>query len=98
MGYIQSYVTNDGLEVSEGNIGCVRLEPDKKEDLFSKSLEAGHRVIERTDGRVLVESAASGKKRILIYSIADGACTHYISAPTLELALEFEKFLKKSAQ
>jgi hypothetical protein len=91
MGYVQGYETDDGIKVSEGNIGCSAV---GKENPFREAKRKPNRVITQTGERAVVEINEDGKRSFEIYEISEGDCTHFISAPTLELALEFEEFLK----
>ncbi len=78
-GYVQGYITNDGVELTEGNSGCEKL---RKKD---------RRIIQRDDERVISKIENEDKTRYQIYQFKDGHC---INAPTIELALEFEKWQK----
>lgn len=92
MGYVQGYETDDGERVSEGSIGCFAA-PGKKNS-FRVAKRKPNRVLTETSERAVVEINEDGKTSFVIYEISEGDCTNFISAPTLELALEFEEFLK----
>lgn len=92
MGYIENYTTNDGINVSEGNIGCSDVPGEKNR--FMDAQRKPNRVLWRTTERAVLEINEDGKRYFEIYEISDSACTHYVTAPTLDLALEFEAFLE----
>lgn len=92
-GYSQSYITNDGYRLSEG-----AWETSKKE--FKKQISKAKRIIKIVENsmnkngekglRVLTENITDdGEKYFSILWYGNGAM-NYISAPSLELALEFE--------
>lgn len=92
MGYVQGYTTSDGIEVTEGTIGCVAA--TGKDNRFWEAKRRPDRLISQTSERAVAEINEDGKRSFEIYKVTNGTCTHFIGAPTLELALEFEEYLK----
>lgn len=93
-GYVQGYVTDDGIEVREGSIGCIQLPSIGNTGFSDGNSRVPVRGISQTAERAVLEFNEDGRQTFEIEELSDGACTHFVSAPTLELALEFEEFLK----
>lgn len=92
-GYSQSYVTNEGDFMSEG----VEKFSKKQFNEYLKEIEIIDRVknAKNRDGELGLRIVTKGhnKKGLLYFEIIwyGAGWLHYIEAPTLELALEFEK-------
>jgi hypothetical protein len=104
-GYFQRYETDDGQQLGEGNSGFETRKKARSE--FKKWIAKAVRVIERVpnyknrrgefgERAVLVNPAddRSPKETVSILFYDGGQFIAFIDAPSLELALEFEKFLK----
>ena len=78
MGYVQSYVTEDGIQLSEGNMDC--LSPSANDP----------RIVHRDDARIISKLHENGRVYYEIYHPEKGRC---ITSPTLELGLQLESFL-----
>ena len=101
-GYAQGYITNDGMELTEGN-NCEKSE-GIDERIIQKNNERVISEIERKDkisGQIYQigigqkRDPSNGernyKKSYKIYQIRTGHC---IESPSIELGLELENFLK----
>lgn len=80
MGYIQGYVTNDDIALTEGTLGCD--EPKKKDK----------RVIQKDEKRIISKIEKNNLISYEIYQVEKGLC---INSPTIELGIELEIFLEK---
>jgi hypothetical protein len=104
-GYTQGYETDDGQQLSEGITGNV----SRKKALtdFKKRIASSARVVERISGYknhrgelgervVLVNSPddRNAEETISILWYGGGQFIAFVNAPSLDLALEFERFLK----
>ena len=79
LGYIQGYRTNDGIELTEGNLGCKK--PKRRDK----------RIIQSNTERIISKIETNENTRYEIYQLKNSHC---INAPNLELGLELEEWLK----
>lgn len=79
-GHVQGYVSDDGIELCEGNLGC------------RKSEKNNERVIQKDSKRIISEIKLNNETRYKIYQPKTGGC---IDSPSIELGLELENFLMK---
>lgn len=91
-GYVQGYVTDTEQAVTEGNNRCNLEDNGATETEFNDAIRRATRIVERKEGRVVLEFRDAEEKYIEILRYNGGACISFIRAPTLELALEFEKW------
>ena len=77
-GYVQGYETKDGIELTEGHLGC-----EKK---FK-----GKSFVKKDKVRVISKIKTKENTYFEIHDLNDGLC---INAPSIELGLELEEFLK----
>ncbi|HLM00068.1 MAG TPA: hypothetical protein VK400_03370, partial [Pyrinomonadaceae bacterium] len=81
LGYVQGYFTNDGRELWEGGLAC------------QKPKERDKRIIQKNKERVISKIEKENETYYEIYQIESGKC---ITAPTIELGLELENYLKNN--
>lgn len=80
VGYFQGYMTNDGAELTEGNL----CEKPKARD---------KRIIQKDKERIVSKIEYENETYYKIYQIESGKC---ITAPTVELGIELENYLKNN--
>lgn len=91
-GYTQGYETDDGVKLSEGSECPWEYEENASKD-FEAKIERAKTIIERKGERIILEFEEDGKHYFEILRYSDGdRCIKFIHAPSLELALEFEKW------
>lgn len=100
-GYVQSYELPDGQTMMEGTIGYPSKRRTKEE--YKEWLAKATRIIERVPESknrfgiigerivALVPTDATGKEWATVFWYDGGSYFSYIEAPSVELALEFEK-------
>ncbi|MDQ3061732.1 MAG: hypothetical protein M3R14_02565 [Acidobacteriota bacterium] len=81
MGYVQGYITNDGIELTEGNLSC------------EKPRKRGKQIIKSDSERIISKIEIEDKTYYEIYQLKNKHC---INSPTIELGLELENYLKIS--
>lgn len=81
MGYLQGYLSNDGIELTEGGLGCVK--PKKRDK----------RVVQIDNERIISKIESDNKTYYEIYQLENGHC---INSPSIEIGIELEKFLKNN--
>jgi hypothetical protein len=102
-GYSELYETDDGQNLSEGSIGYATA--GKARATFNKRKKQAVRVLEISSAdetqrvtsqrMVLIERAdKSAPETVSILSYDGGQFIFFINGPSLDLVLEFEKYLK----
>lgn len=99
-GYVQGYELTDGTKMGEGN-DCHRSFMEASKAMTSR-LQKSDKILDRT--APLEQKGRPKSDRVVAWFPADeyrnksvmimwvhGTCIHWIAAPDLELALEFEK-------
>lgn len=80
-GYVQGFFSNNGIELTEGNLGCNK--PKKRDK----------RVVKSDDDRIISKIETGDKTYFEIYQLENGHC---INSPTIELGIELENYLKNN--
>ncbi|MEO6333721.1 MAG: hypothetical protein ABIO91_01940 [Pyrinomonadaceae bacterium] len=100
-GYMQEYFTNDSRRVNEG-IACFQT-PEEAIAEFHETVGRWTQIVERIPKhrnsrgeigeRVVARSVVGQTEQVSIMWYDGGDSFSFIQAPTVELALEFERFL-----
>jgi hypothetical protein len=93
-GYVTLFVTDDGINVSEGKSCGYSQRATRRE--FNRIIGKANKIIERDQSRAVLAFDAEGLEGYEIIEYVDGPCVRFIEAPTLELALELEEYLNNN--
>ncbi len=91
-GYIQGYVTDQGQEVTEGNNCCNLGDSNASENRFNEAISNASKIFERKGERAVLDLQDETGTSVEILHYGGGTCISFIHAPSLDLALEFEKW------